>query len=242
MVSDLWTERHPLPRHVETIHNATGISKAIDWVPKRELRCIGSWQTYKGMALLKALARHIDRPVVFFGATEQEITDNAHEQIRLMPKSPYGKTQQIMSEARALLLPLNNDLFGNKLTSPLKLWDYLATPIPIIAPKLPTILEIQNLSKTRMHLHHPDDLNDLQRAVQEALVAEPRAPYYRTWLQRAAEIDAFIKQVVEKFLICFDITPLSRRHLFMKRSGAWLKKNMPTSISLVWVHAQMAVI
>jgi len=195
-VMSLWKAKHRLPEHVATIHNATRINSPFSWEPGRNLRCIGSWKSYKGVGRLKDLARAIDRPVEFFGATESEIADNAQERILLRPKIPYGETQGIIQGARALLLPLNKDLFGTKLTSPLKLWDYLASPVPIIAPDLPTIREIQLMTGSEIHLHEPENLTDLIRAVKEAVNASPRKPHYRTWIQRAIEVDAFIKRVM----------------------------------------------
>ena len=191
----LWADKHPIPEHRQIIHNATRISTPVEWKPQRSLRCIGSWKTYKGVELLKELARSIDRPVVFYGASQDDIHENKEERLQLKPKASYGTVQEIISGASALLLPLNKDLFGTKLTSPLKLWDYLASPVPIIAPDLPTIHEIQKITGAEMHLFIPEDLKDLKRAVKTALQATPRKPYYRTWLQRAIEVDAFIKKV-----------------------------------------------
>ena len=194
-VMHLWAEKYTLPKHTKIIHNATRINTPGDWEPQRSLRCIGSWKDYKGVDILKELARSIDRPVEFFGASVQDIQANEKERIQLRPQASYDDVQKIIHGARALLLPLNKDLFGTKLTSPLKLWDYLASPVPIIAPDLPTIHEIQSMTDAELHFFIPGDLEDLISAVNTALKAPPRQPHYRTWLQRAIEVDAFIKEV-----------------------------------------------
>lgn len=104
----------------------------------------------------------------------------------------YPEVPDRLMKSDVLLLPLRDNLFGRRLTSPLKLWDYLAIDRPIVAPDLATVREIQRISGVRMHLHTPEDGDDLNRAVREALNASPRAPFVRTWAQRAEELESLL--------------------------------------------------
>ena len=100
----------------------------------------------------------------------------------------------LLARSRALVLPLADNLFGRALTSPLKLWDYLATPLPVVAPDLPTVREIAAMTGAPLHLHRPGDPADLARAVEAALAAPPREPHLRSWTDRAREIVAVARR------------------------------------------------
>jgi hypothetical protein len=97
--------------------------------------------------------------------------------------------------ARVLLLPLADNLFGRQLTSPLKLWDYLAATAPIVAPRLPSVEEISALMGVPFIGYPPGDADALAAALTEAWSAPRRRPTVRTWAQRAQELSAFLAEV-----------------------------------------------
>lgn len=105
----------------------------------------------------------------------------------------YGELPARLARFHALLLPLDDGLFGRRLTSPLKLWDYLATGLPIVAADLPTVRAVAG---DLPHYYAPGDPASLARAVARALAARTSPRRVRTWDDRAAEIEAFLREVV----------------------------------------------
>ena len=79
-------------------------------------------------------------PVELIGGSEEERRAlGSTERVHLLPAIPYPEVPDVLAKSAALMLPLQDNLFGRQLTSPLKMWDYLACAAPIIAPDLPSI-------------------------------------------------------------------------------------------------------
>jgi glycosyltransferase involved in cell wall biosynthesis len=87
------------------------------------------------------------------------------------------------------VLPLEDNSFGRQFTSPLKLWDYLSTGIPIVAADLPTVREIAG---DRPFYYPPGDVPGMVAAIRLALVSGPRPRLVRTWADRAADLEAVL--------------------------------------------------
>jgi glycosyltransferase involved in cell wall biosynthesis len=103
-----------------------------------------------------------------------------------------------LSRATMLVLPNTRSVISERYTSPLKLFEYLAFGVPIVASDLPAIREILTDGRTAL-LVPPDDpaalaaaLTRLARSPAEsaALGAAARAlaPEY-TWDKRAERLD-----------------------------------------------------
>jgi glycosyltransferase involved in cell wall biosynthesis len=94
-----------------------------------------------------------------------------------------------------LVLPLAPGLFGEQLSSPLKLWDYLASGVPIVAADLPSV---RAAAPGAFHPYRAGDPADLARAIREVHTDEALRKrllgnaIVRTWDDRAAEIEAFV--------------------------------------------------
>jgi glycosyltransferase involved in cell wall biosynthesis len=106
---------------------------------------------------------------------------------------PYGALPGLLAGYRALLLPLTDNLYGRALANPLKLWDYLATGLPIVAADLPTVREVAGDWPC---YYTVGDASSLAAAVGRALSRGPRAPVLRDWDQRAAEIESFLGEIL----------------------------------------------
>lgn len=109
------------------------------------------------------------------------------------PAVGYAALPERLAGFSALLLPLADNLYGRALANPLKLWDYLATGLPIVAADLPTVREVAG---DRPFYFRPGDPTSLAEAVGRALAAGRSPPLLRTWDQRAAEIEAFLAEVL----------------------------------------------
>jgi glycosyltransferase involved in cell wall biosynthesis len=90
-------------------------------------------------------------------------------------------------------------LFGESLTSPLKLWDYLASGVPIVGADLPTL---RDAAPGAYVPYVPDDAASLERALRLVMTDEPTraavlaARRVRTWATRAAEVERFVASVL----------------------------------------------
>lgn len=115
------------------------------------------------------------------------------EGVIVSPAVGYAALPERLAGFSALLLPLADNLYGRALANPLKLWDYLATGLPIVAADLPTVREVAG---DRPFYFRPHDPGSLADAVRRALAAGRSPPLLRTWDQRAAEIEAFLTEVL----------------------------------------------
>lgn len=172
---------HAVPPHA-VIWNATRADRLVRGVGGGGVGVVGSAREYKGVADVLAAAAAGGASLTFVGA------DAPIAGARTLPAVPYGAVPGVLAGFDALLLPLADNRFGRTLTNPLKLWDYLATDRPIVAPDLPTIREVTG----DVHLYDPADLRTVAPAIARALAAGPRAPRLRTWEDRAADIAAFL--------------------------------------------------
>lgn len=182
---------HTLPPRRTVIHNATRADRAVAPAPSAApvVGYTGSPRAYKGLATV--LASLPGWPA----GVRLELIGGAPDgaglppQASALPAVPYGALPAHLARYHALLLPLDDNLFGRALTSPLKLWDYLATGIPIVAADLPTTREIGG---DTLHYYPPKDPAGLAAAVARALAAPRPPPRLRTWDERAAEIERFL--------------------------------------------------
>lgn len=174
------------PPKARVIWNATRADRLVAGTGGNGLGVVGSAKEYKGVGAVLAAAG----PVTLVGSAEPI------EGVHTLPPVAYGAVPALLAGFDALLLPLAPNLFGSALTNPLKLWDYLASDRPIVAPDLPTIREvIDTLCPGTVDLYDPHDLRTVAPAVAAALARGRRPPVLRTWDQRAAEIEAFLDEV-----------------------------------------------
>lgn len=194
-----WRDAHALPEVHAVVHNGTAPNRARAQVadPEPVVRSVGSPKGYKGVETLLAAAPDLPLPVELIGGNTADRKALSGRKARLLGPVPYPAVPWLLAYSSVLVLPLADNLFGRQLTSPLKLWDYLATTVPIVAPDLPSVAEIATISGVPLHLHRPGDPADLVRAVREALDAPPRPAFLRTWDDRAAALDEIFEQVCD---------------------------------------------
>ncbi len=115
--------------------------------------------------------------------------------MRFEPAIPHRDVPDRLARFRVLVLPVGKGLFGAKLTSPLKLWDYLASGVPIVAADTPAI---RSVAADAFEPYPPGDAAELAAAISrvasdDAIRAELlRSAPLRTWDDRAAELDRFL--------------------------------------------------
>lgn len=182
-----------LPAHRRVIHNATRLDRAVQRAPSAYplVGYAGSPRPFKGLDTVFA-----SLPLWPAEVTLEMVggaPDGVPESVNVIPSVPYGELPEWLARYHVLLLPLDDNVFGRALTSPLKLWDYLATGIPIVAADLPTVREIGG---DMLHYYTPRDPASLAAAVAEALAAGASPRRVRTWDHRAGEIEKFLKVVL----------------------------------------------
>jgi hypothetical protein len=167
----LWEQHHTLPARRGVAHNATSAARRRErHEPDGTIRIVGSTGDYKGVAAWS----------------------KAPLPIQIVSNVPYTAVPDLLARSSALVLPLQDNLFGRSLTSPLKLWDYLATPTPLVLPDLPTIREIVAIAGREVAWYHPSRPETFAPAVTSALALGPRRPFLRTWAERAAEVERLL--------------------------------------------------
>ena len=191
-----WSRSHPgcLPESRGVVHNATHPSRSGQAAERSGIRCVGSLQLYKGAEFYAEAAGSLPCTLDWIGADPSIAArlEVRSDNIRFHPPRPYPAVPALLQSSAALLLPLQDNLFGRQLTSPLKLWDYLATEVPIIAPDLPSVREIEQMSGTSFFLHRPGKGSSLAEQAARAVASGTRKPFLRTWDERAAEMERFL--------------------------------------------------
>lgn len=198
---------HAVPRSI-VVHNATRPDRAIRPAPtsprtvlwagsphhdkglRTVLASVTSWPSDVALCLLGGAPADVALPgsVLSSGAADP----HAPVSVRTVPPVAPAEVPRHLASASVLLLSLADDLFGRELTSPLKLWDYLATPLPIVAPELPSVLRVVGEDAV---YYRAGDPASLAEAVRRALDAPWRPPRLRTWADRAAEVEAFLREI-----------------------------------------------
>lgn len=168
--------------------------------PGQGIGYTGSNRAYKGLETLARAAALTHQRVHLVGADDaSHLQELAQGRLVLEPAVDHASLPDRLAAFRALALPLAPGLFGEQLTSPLKLWDYLASGRPVVGADLPSLREQAPGAFLPYRTGDAEHLaQQLDRACEdEALRAEliAAAPL-RTWGQRAAEIEAFLDGVL----------------------------------------------
>lgn len=173
--------------HASRIRHPTGPGEGVGYV--------GSIRPTKDLRTL-ADAAHLLSPTVTVVTADRR--DGLEGPLEVEGPIAPDAVPDRLAGFRVLVLPLSDTLFGRHLTSPLKLWDYLASGRPIVAADLPTL---HDAAPGAFYPYEPGDSASLAAAVtsvyedqslSESLVSAARV---RTWADRAAELEAFLKDV-----------------------------------------------
>lgn len=135
---------------------------------------LGSFGVYswKGVDIARAAAEK--SPTVtwlFVGGSLQECDDlmrAAPPNVRTLPRAKRAEIAELLCAADILLLPnKRGDIASEQDTSPLKLFEYMASGVPIIASDLPSIREI--LTPQTAFFIPPNDPDALAAAVNQVI-------------------------------------------------------------------------
>lgn len=178
----------------------------------------GHLYSWKGADVLAAAAAYFDKDTVavFVGGTDADIsafksryatdaTGAANGGISVVGRQPHSSVPYYLKAADALILPNSaKEDISRLFTSPLKLFEYMASGVPIVASDLPSLREI--IDERSAFFARPDDPKSLAEAVKAALndpdEAGLRANAARgiveaySWNERGEKISRFIFSVL----------------------------------------------
>jgi glycosyltransferase involved in cell wall biosynthesis len=153
--------------------------------------------------------------------------------VELITDKPYNQIPFWMKSADVLVLPNSKkvDEMQSKATSPLKLFEYMASGTPIVASDIPAIREIVN--DAEVFFVEPDSPEKLAEKIKEVLSnpkeAERRAGLAKekvkefAWIKRAEKIAGFLERKIESvcYFGCYDSNYARNRVLIggLKKNG-----------------------
>jgi glycosyltransferase involved in cell wall biosynthesis len=152
---------------------------------------LGRVDRWKGMDALFAAAALLpkDTRIAVIGAEEKDIPElhRLYPDSMFIPFRPYKEVADNQAAADVLLLPnTGQNAMSARYTSPLKLFTYMASGIPIIASDIPSVREI--VDDASALLVAPDDAEALAEGIiytlQHAEQACVRAKHARTLVER----------------------------------------------------------
>ncbi len=190
-----------LPTARRAIHNGTDPARRRPLVPHEGIMAgyLGSLRAYKNIhTMIEAagllpsgyrlrLVGGVEGHAEFARAREL-----AGARVSVSPAVPYAMVPELLAALDVMVLSLGDDLYGRRLASPLKLWDYLATGRPVVAPDLPSV---RVAAGDAFVAYQPGDAASLARAIQRAAAAGAQPPRLRSWDDRAAELEAFFGEL-----------------------------------------------
>lgn len=187
----LLEETHPgtLPRNTRVVHNATASNRVRNLRPQAQkvVGYAGSLRALKAVPTLIDAARRLPEGWVLevLGGTESEraALHPLPPRIRLLGELPHAAVPDLISRWHCAVVSLDDDLFGRHLSNPLKVWDYLAVGVPIVAPELPSLREVLD---DRSTWYIPGDSASLADAIGRSPALGVRL--LRSWEQRADEL------------------------------------------------------
>lgn len=167
----------------------------------------GHLYPWKGVdTLLEAARRLPDMLFVLVGGTPEDIQQYKskileQENIFFTGFVRHDQVPLYLSAADVLVLPNSGkELISSRYTSPLKMFEYMASGTPIVASDLPSLREI--LTEELAVLVPPDNGGALAKGIQEALIsgsirakkAQGEVMQY-SWRERAGKIKSFVKNL-----------------------------------------------
>ncbi len=170
---------------------------------------VGHFYKWKGVYTLMDAAKKIDQAVVLVGGTDEDrqdlikyIEDNSLKNVYIKKFVPHIKAIQYLKSADVLALPNTaQEERSAKYTTPIKLFEYMASNIPVIASNLQSFNYY--LNDNNAVLFEPDQANNLAEKIKYVLghpqIARDISQQARqdvaeyTWHNRAKKILNFIK-------------------------------------------------
>lgn len=192
----LLREQHPVLPPSLVLHNGARPGPVPE-TPGEGIGIVGSVRPYKDPDTVARAAERTTEPLTWVGGEGAP----AGGRLRIEAAVPYRDVPARIARFRTLLLPLSPGLFGEQLTSPLKLWDALQSGVPLVAADTAAV---RAAAEGAYVPYVPGNADSLVAALERACTDEPlrarvvaRARVLaRTWDGRAAELEAFVDRLL----------------------------------------------
>jgi len=173
--------------------------------PGHDVGWVGSIREEKDPRTVAEAIRGLSCRVVSIGPSADEVAplaaiagDRLHHEPTRWPAAIPERLRRF----RALLVPLSPGRFGERWSSPLKLFDALQSGVPVVAADTSAVRAIAGDGFVP---YVPGDAASLRRAIERALddedlrerVQVAAAPRRRTWADRAADLERFADLVLD---------------------------------------------
>ncbi|MAZ41047.1 hypothetical protein CL654_02930 [bacterium] len=169
----------------------------------------GHLYSWKGATVFAESARFLPNvSFIFVGGTSPKIKafKNKYQDsnIHFLGHKPFHEVPKYLKAADVLVLPNSGKSFGRRTThslydtSPIKMFEYMASGVPIVASRLPSIEEV--LNEKNAILVEPDNSKNLAAGIERVLDYPSRATQAIkdvegfTWQNRARTILLFISK------------------------------------------------
>lgn len=177
---------------------------------KKIILYIGHLYGWKGADVLAEAAEFLkNHLVIFVGGVSAELSEfqNRHQGSANIKITPFQKRELMpfyLKAADVLVLPnKKGEAISEKYTSPLKMFEYMASGRPIVASDLPSIREILNAGNSVLvEPNNPEDLaQGIKKLIQDNNFSQQIAKQALldvqdfTWQKRAENIFGFMKEM-----------------------------------------------
>jgi colanic acid/amylovoran biosynthesis glycosyltransferase len=174
------------------LHNATQLDRARTQACGAEgAGYVGSLRDYKDVATLADAAAMGADITVITADDSSELVLRSQGRLKVEAPLAHAEVPDRLARFEVLLLPLDAGLFGRWLSSPIKLWDYLASGVPIVGADTESL---HHAAHGRFTPYEPGDAASMMMAIDQAKT-RPAVPWVRTWAARALELDQFVDDV-----------------------------------------------
>ncbi len=170
----------------------------------------GHLYPWKGAHTLVSASEKLDKDteVVLIGGTDKDLKTfkdfyGRMSNLKIVGKKPHAEIPAYLALADVLVLPNSaKENISKSYTSPMKLFEYMTSRVPIVASDLPSLKEV--LSEKEAYFFKPDDAEDLARVINKVVLMEEEAKLKSqnaydkvqkySWLKRAEGIINFIHE------------------------------------------------
>ncbi len=138
---------------------------------KKNVMYIGHLYGWKGLDAFLGAAKYVPQAqFVVIGGTDEEVNKlkTVHTNVKFLGYKPYNELAKNQKAADVLVIPNSGKSDISRLyTSPLKVFSYMTSGVPIVASDLPSLREI--LNENNAYFAEPDNAQSFGKAIQEVL-------------------------------------------------------------------------